>query len=93
MLIPQWLRGARKRWVDPQDSNSPVKKKKKTEYQGLKPNTIKKRTTPEEVQEVIDLFNQGLTFYAIIEHMGWNSTSRIKKIAKDYGLVRKVQTE
>jgi hypothetical protein len=44
--------------------------------------------TPAEIEEVVKLYNMGLTFYAIIDRMGWTSTSRIKKIAKDYGLSR-----
>jgi hypothetical protein len=79
LLLPQWLRSARKKYLPPK----PPKQQKKYSR-----GTPKTRTTPEEIEEVIKLFHMGLTFYAIIDRMGWTSTSRIKKIAKDYGLVR-----
>jgi hypothetical protein len=79
LLLPQWLRSARVKYLPPK----PPKQQKK--YSGGTPKT---RTTPEEIEEVIKLFHMGLTFYAIIDRMGWTSTSRIKKIAKDYNLVR-----
>lgn len=79
LLLPQWLRSARKKYLPPKPP-----KPKKTYTKG----TPKTRTTEEEVAEVIRLYNQGQTFYAIIDRMGWTSTSRIKKIAKDHGLVR-----
>jgi hypothetical protein len=85
LLLPQWLRGARRRWVPGRNLNPKAKDRPKSL---LPSNADKTRTTPEEIEEVIRLFNQGQTFYAIIQRMGWNSTSRIKKIAKDYGLVR-----
>jgi hypothetical protein len=79
LLLPQWLIGARERFTPP-----PPPQPKKTYTKG----TPKRRTTEAEVEEVIRLYNQGQTFYAIIDRMGWTSTSRIKKIAKDYGLTR-----
>ncbi len=79
LQIPQWLRSARKKYLPPKP---PKQQKKYTR------GTPKIRTTPEEVEEVIKLYNMGLTFYAIIDRMGWTSTSRIKKIAKDHGLGR-----
>ena len=79
LLLPQWLTGARERYTPP-----PPPQPKKTYTKG----TPKRRTTEAEVAEVIRLYNQGQTFYAIIDRMGWTSTSRIKKIAKDHGLVR-----
>jgi hypothetical protein len=79
LLLPQWLRSARKKYLPPK----PPKQQKKYSR-----GTPKTRTTPEEIEEVIKLFHMGLTFYAIIDRMGWKSTSRIKKIAKDYNLVR-----
>jgi hypothetical protein len=79
LLLPQWLKSARKKYLPPK----PPKQQKKYSR-----GTPKTRTTPEEIEEVIKLFNMGLTFYAIIDRMGWKSTSRIKKIAKDYNLVR-----
>jgi hypothetical protein len=79
LLLPQWLKGARKKYLPPKPP-----KPKKTYSKG----TPKTRSTPEEIAEVIKLYNMGLTFYAIIDRMGWTSTSRIKKIARDYNLVR-----
>jgi DNA invertase Pin-like site-specific DNA recombinase len=79
LLLPQWLKSARKKYLPPK----PPKQQRK-----YSKGTPKTRTTPEEIEEVIKLFNMGLTFYAIIDRMGWKSTSRIKKIAKDYNLVR-----
>jgi hypothetical protein len=79
LLLPQWLKSARKKYLPPK----PPKQQRKYSR-----GTPKTRTTPEEIEEVIKLFNMGLTFYAIIDRMGWKSTSRIKKIAKDYNLVR-----
>ena len=81
LSLPQWLVSARERYVPPTPQPD---KPKKTYTKG----TPRIRTTPEEVAEVIRLYNQGQTFYAIIDRMGWTSTSRIKKIAKDHGLVR-----
>ena len=81
LLLPRWLVGSRERYVPPTPQPP---KPKKTYSKG----TPKKRTTEAEVAEVIRLYNQGQTFYAIIDRMGWTSTSRIKKIAKDHGLVR-----
>jgi hypothetical protein len=78
LLLPQWLKGARAKYLPPRP-----KHQKRTSL-----GTSKTRTTEAEVAEVIRLFNQGQTFYAIIDRMGWTSTSRIKKIAKDHGLVR-----
>ena len=48
----------------------------------------KPRTTEAEADEVERLFLLGLTFYAIIDRMGWSSTSRVKKIVLDRKLVR-----
>jgi len=79
LLLPQWLKSARKKYLPPKPSKQQRKYSK---------GTPKTRTTPEEIEEVIKLYNMGLTFYAIIDRMGWKSTSRIKKIAKDYNLVR-----
>lgn len=78
MLIPVWLVNARKRITPPLvgEEKKPTERGKKT------------RTTPEEVDEVIKLYKQGLTFYNIMIRMGWKSNSRIKKIVQDYGLVR-----
>ena len=78
LLLPRWLVGVRERYVPP------APKQQRVTSRG----TPKPRTTEEEVAEVIRLYNQGQTFYAIIDRMGWTSTSRIKKIAKDHGLVR-----
>jgi hypothetical protein len=79
LLLPQWLKGARVKYLPPK----PPKQQKK-----YSKGTPKIRTTQAEIEEVIKLYNMGLTFYAIIDRMGWTSTSRIKKIAKDYNLVR-----
>jgi hypothetical protein len=79
LLLPQWLKSARKKYLPPKPP-----KPKKTYTKG----TPKTRSTEEEIAEVIKLYNMGLTFYAIIDRMGWTSTSRIKKIAKDHGLTR-----
>ena len=79
LMLPQWLRSARVKYLPPKPP-----KQQKTYSKG----TPKTRTTEEEIAEVIKLYNMGLTFYAIIDRMGWTSTSRIKKIAKDYNLVR-----
>jgi hypothetical protein len=79
LLLPQWLKGARVKYLPPK----PPKQQKKYSR-----GTPKTRTTQAEIEEVIKLYNMGLTFYAIIDRMGWTSTSRIKKIAKDYNLVR-----
>jgi len=79
LLLPQWLKSARKKYLPPK----PPKQQRK-----YSKGTPKTRSTPEEIAEVIKLYNMGLTFYAIIDRMGWTSTSRIKKIAKDYNLVR-----
>ena len=81
LSLPQWLVGARERYVPPTDQPP---KAKKTYTKG----TPKIRTTPEEVAEVIRLYNQGQTFYAIIDRFGWSSTSSIKKIVQDRKLVR-----
>lgn len=78
LLLPQWLKGARAKYLPPRP-----KHQKRTSL-----GTSKPRSTEEEIAEVIKLYNMGLTFYAIIDRMGWTSTSRIKKIAKDYGLTR-----
>jgi len=78
LLLPQWLKGARAKYLPPRPKHP-----KNTSLGVTKP-----RSTEEEIQEVIRLFNQGQTYYAIIDRMGWTSTSRIKKIAKDYGLTR-----
>jgi hypothetical protein len=78
LLLPQWLKGARAKYLPPRP-----KHQKNTSL-----GTSKPRSTEEEIAEVIKLYNMGLTFYAIIDRMGWTSTSRIKKIAKDYGLTR-----
>jgi hypothetical protein len=79
LLLPQWLKSARAKYLPPR----PPKQQKK-----YSKGTPKTRTTEAEVEEVVKLYNMGLTFYAIIDRMGWKSTSRIKKIAKDHGLVR-----
>ena len=79
LQIPQWLKGARLKYVPPA-----APKKQKTYSRG----TPKIRTTQEEADEVEKLFHMGLTFYAIIDRMGWTSTSRIKKIVQDRKLVR-----
>jgi len=78
LLLPQWLKSARAKYLPPRP-----KQPKNTSLGKSKP-----RSTEEEIEEVIRLFNQGQTFYAIIDRMGWTSTSRIKKIVQDYGLVR-----
>ena len=78
LLLPQWLKSARAKYLPPRPKHQKVTSK----------GTPKPRSTEEEIAEVIRLFNQGQTFYAIIDRMGWTSTSRIKKIAKDYGLTR-----
>lgn len=79
LLLPQWLIGARERYTPP-----PPPKLKKTYTKG----TPKTRSTQAEIEEVVKLYNMGLTFYAIIDRMGWTSTSRIKKIVQDRKLVR-----
>jgi len=85
LLLPHWLKGARSRWTPDQNLNQ----KSKDNSKSLLPaNPDKARTTPQEVEEVVRLFNLGLSFYAIMQYMGWNSTSRLKKIAKDHGLER-----
>jgi hypothetical protein len=78
LLLPQWLKSARAKYLPPRPKHQKVTSK----------GTPKPRSTEEEIAEVIRLFNQGQTFYAITDRMGWKSTSRIKKIAKDYGLTR-----
>jgi hypothetical protein len=78
LLLPQWIKGARVKYLPPRPKHP-----KNTSLGVSKP-----RSTEEEIEEVIRLFNQGQTYYAIIDRMGWTSTSRIKKIAKDYGLTR-----
>jgi hypothetical protein len=78
LMIPHWLVTARAKYLPPEPKIPKANLLR----------TPKTRTTPEEIAEVIRLFNQGQTFYAIIDRMGWTSTSRIKKIAKDHGLVR-----
>jgi hypothetical protein len=79
LLLPQWLKSARKKYLPPK----PPKQQKK-----YSKGTPKTRSTPEEIAEVIKLYNMGLTFYAIIDRFGWSSTSRIKKIVQDRKLVR-----
>jgi hypothetical protein len=82
LLLPQWLKGARERYVPP----APKPPRKKSVHSSLgKP---KVRTTQEEADEIERLFYMGLTFYAIIDRFGWTSTSRIKKIVQDRKLVR-----
>jgi len=78
LLLPQWIKGARAKYLPPRPKHP-----KNTSLGVSKP-----RSTEEEIEEVIRLFNQGQTYYAIIDRMGWKSTYRIKKIAKDYGLTR-----
>lgn len=79
LLLPQWLKAARERYVAPVAKFSTRKSCK---------GTPKVRTTKAEADEVERLFHLGLTFYGIIQRMGWVSTSRIKKIIKERGLVR-----
>ena len=79
LLLPQWLKAARERYVPPT-----APKHQRLTSKGV----AKPRTTEEEADEIERLFHMVLTFYAIIDRMGWTSTSRIKKIAKDHGLVR-----
>jgi hypothetical protein len=78
LLLPYWLVAARGKYVPPRPKHQKVTSLGKS----------KPRSTEEEIEEVIRLFNQGQTFYAIIDRMGWTSTSRIKKIVQDHGLVR-----
>lgn len=82
LLLPQWLMGARERYVAPA-LKQPIKK-----YSHSSKGTPKTRTTQEEADEVERLFHLGLTFYAIIDRFGWSSTSRVKKIVQDRKLVR-----
>ena len=79
LLLPQWLKAARERYVPPT-----APKQQKTTSKG----TPKPRTTEEEADEIERLFHMGLTFYAIIDRFGWSSTSRVKKIVQDRKLVR-----
>jgi hypothetical protein len=79
LLLPQWLKSARERYVPPT-----APKQQNTTSKG----TPKPRTTQEEGDEIERLFRLGLTFYAIIDRFGWSSTSRIKKIVQDRKLVR-----
>jgi hypothetical protein len=78
LLLPQWLIGARERYV------APAPKQQRVTSRGVP----KPRTTQEEADEIERLFHMGLTFYAIIDRFGWSSTSRIKKIVQDRKLVR-----
>ena len=78
LLLPQWLIGARERYV------APAPKQPRITSRGV----AKPRTTDEEADEIEKLFYMGLTFYAIIDRMGWKSTSRVKKIVQDRKLVR-----
>lgn len=82
LLLPQWLIGARGRYVAPA-AKSLIRNSCRTSK-----GTPKPRTTEEEADEIERLFHMGLTFYAIIDRMGWSSTSRVKKIVQDRGLVR-----
>ena len=82
LLLPQWLMGARERYVAPA-LKQPIKK-----YSHSSKGTPKTRTTQEEADEVERLFHMGLTFYAIIDRFGWSSTSRVKKVVQDRRLVR-----
>jgi hypothetical protein len=79
LLLPRWLKGARERYVLP----APPKPRKI-----YSKGATKKRTTVEEAEQVVKLYHMGLTFYSIIDRMGWTSSSRIKKIVRDYNLVR-----
>lgn len=79
LLLPRWLVGSRERYVPPT-----VPKQQRTSSKG----TPRIRTTDEETEQVVKLFHMGLTFYAIIDRLGWTSTSRIKKIVRDRKLVR-----
>jgi len=78
LILPYWLKTARIKY------KAPTPKKPRVVSWG----GSKYRTTEVEADEVEKLFFQGLTHYAIIHRMGWTSTSRIKKIIKDRGLVR-----
>jgi hypothetical protein len=79
LLLPQWLKSTRERYVAPT-----APKHQKVTSKG----TPKTRTTQAEADEIERLFHMGLTFYAIIDRFGWSSTSRIKKIVRDRKLVR-----
>lgn len=46
------------------------------------------RTTVEEADEIQKLYLQGLTYYAILQRMGWASVCRVKKIVRDRKLSR-----
>ena len=81
LILPYWLKSARKKYdVAPIKSTAP----KSLERRG----GSKSRTTEAEADEVERLFFQHLTYYHIIQRMGWRSTSRVKKVIKDRGLVR-----
>ena len=79
LLLPQWLKAARERYVPPT-----APKQQRVTSKGV----AKPRTTEEEADEIERLFHMGLTFYAIIDRFGWSSTSRVKKIVQDRKLVR-----
>jgi len=78
LLLPQWLKGARAKYVPPRPKTDRVSSL----------GTSKPRTTEEEADEVEKLFHMGLTFYAIIDRFGWKSTSRVKNIIRDRKLTR-----
>ena len=77
LQLPYWLEAARKKYK-PTHVRLPRSGSK----------VPKPRTTEAEADEIERLFYMGLTFYAIIDRFGWSSTSRVKKIVKDRGLVR-----
>jgi hypothetical protein len=81
LLLPNWLKGARSKYKAP--TANPPKPARVISKGAPKP-----RTTQEEADEIERLFHMGLTFYAIIDRFGWSSTSRVKKIVQDRGLVR-----
>jgi hypothetical protein len=81
LMLPYWLISARKRF---EEASAKVINPKTLERRG----GSKSRTTEAEADEVERMYLQGQTQYAIIQRMGWNSTSRVKKVLRDRKLVR-----
>ena len=80
LILPNWLVAARAKL-----DSAPKK------YTRLDATRI--RTTEEQADEVERMYNEGMTMYAIIKVMGWTTNQRVKKVVKDRGLSRNMQSK